>query len=126
MSAPFFISLPSCTRVCLNIAFCQLCVPLCGRFAPNERGAVGCDKLIWGKYTAKWGVQMAGMNVQTRSKARPAFTHLKCKEGNTYCAALPTFYMKYLLYRLSQTPSRAFPYCQTIIKMSRTISRVMS
>ncbi len=22
---------------------------------------------IWGKYTAKWGVQMAGMNFQTRS-----------------------------------------------------------
>ncbi|WP_416390584.1 DUF6783 domain-containing protein [[Clostridium] symbiosum] len=24
------------TGVCLKIAFCQLCVTLCGRFGPNE------------------------------------------------------------------------------------------
>ena len=58
------------TRACLKIAFCQMCVPICGRFAPNERGVVGYGKRIWGKSPAKWGVQMAGMNFQTRS--RPA------------------------------------------------------
>ncbi len=55
---------------CLKIAFCQMCVPLCGRFAPNECGVVGYAKRIWGKYTAKWGVQMAGMNFQTRSSCQ--------------------------------------------------------
>ena len=24
----------------MKIAFCQMCVPICGRFAPNERGVV--------------------------------------------------------------------------------------
>ncbi|MFR3118373.1 MAG: DUF6783 domain-containing protein [[Clostridium] symbiosum] len=28
------------TRACLKIAFCQLCVTLCGRFSPNEGGVV--------------------------------------------------------------------------------------
>ncbi len=55
------------TRACLKIAFRQMCVTLCGRFGPNERGVVGCVKRIWSKYTAKRGVQMAGMNFQTRS-----------------------------------------------------------
>ena len=32
------------TRACLKIAFCQLCVPLCGRFGPNERGVAGYVK----------------------------------------------------------------------------------
>jgi hypothetical protein len=27
-------------RVCLKIALRQMCVPLCGRFGPNERGVV--------------------------------------------------------------------------------------
>ncbi|MFQ9662649.1 DUF6783 domain-containing protein [[Clostridium] symbiosum] len=30
-----------CTRACLKIVFCQLCVTLCGRFGPNEGGVVG-------------------------------------------------------------------------------------
>ena len=42
-------------------------VALCGRFSPNERGVVGYGKRIRAKYTAKRGVQMAGMNFQTRS-----------------------------------------------------------
>jgi hypothetical protein len=28
-------------RVCLKIAFCQMCVTVCGRFVPNEGGVVG-------------------------------------------------------------------------------------
>ncbi|MEO2561979.1 DUF6783 domain-containing protein [[Clostridium] symbiosum] len=44
-------------------------VTLCGRFGPNERGVVGYGKRIRAKSPAKWGVQMAGMNFQTRSRA---------------------------------------------------------
>ena len=54
-------------RVCLKIAFRQLCVPLCGRFGPDEGGVAGYVDRIGTKYAAKWGVQMAGMNFQTGS-----------------------------------------------------------
>ncbi|RJW41798.1 hypothetical protein DXC92_15120 [Clostridiales bacterium TF09-2AC] len=52
----------------MKIAFRQLCVPLCGRFGPDEGGVAGYVDRIGTKYTAKWGVQMAGMNFQTRPK----------------------------------------------------------
>ena len=55
----------ACVRVCLKIAFRQLCVPLCGRFGPNEGGVAGYVDRIGTKYAAKRGVQMAGMNFQT-------------------------------------------------------------
>ncbi|WP_329602258.1 DUF6783 domain-containing protein [Enterocloster hominis (ex Hitch et al. 2024)] len=42
-----------------------MCVPLCGRFGPNEGGVAGYVDRIGAKYTAKWDVQMAGMNFQT-------------------------------------------------------------
>ena len=51
--------------MCLKIAFRQLCVPLCGRFGPDEGGVAGYVDRIGTKYAAKWGVQMAGMNFQT-------------------------------------------------------------
>ena len=53
----------------MKIAFRQLCVPLCGRFGPDEGGVAGYVDRIGTKYAAKWGVQMAGMNFQTRSRA---------------------------------------------------------
>ncbi|WP_334294588.1 DUF6783 domain-containing protein [Enterocloster asparagiformis] len=49
-----------------------MCVPLCGRFGPDEEGVAGYVDRIGTKYAAKWGVQMAGMNLQTRSRARAA------------------------------------------------------
>ena len=55
----------ACVRVCLKIAFRQLCVPLCGRFGPDEGGVAGYVDRIGTKYAAKWGGQMAGMNFQT-------------------------------------------------------------
>ena len=55
------------TRVCLKIAFCQLCVTVCGRFVPNEGGVVGYVDRMRDKSPAKWGVQMAGMNFKTHS-----------------------------------------------------------
>ena len=57
--------------MCLKIAFRQLCVPLCGRFGPDEGGVAGYVDRIGTKYAAKWDVQMAGMNFQTRPKGRP-------------------------------------------------------
>ncbi|WP_329602470.1 DUF6783 domain-containing protein [Enterocloster hominis (ex Hitch et al. 2024)] len=45
-----------------------MCVPLCGRFGPDEGGVAGYVDRIGTKYAAKWGVQMAGMNFQTRSR----------------------------------------------------------
>ena len=58
----FFCSLPIRTRVCLKIAFGKLCVSLCGRFASDEEAVAGYVDRIGAKYTAKWGVQLVGMN----------------------------------------------------------------
>ena len=57
-------------RVCLKIAFRQLCVPLCGRFGPDEGGVAGYVDRIGTKYAAKWGGQMAGMNFQTDPRTK--------------------------------------------------------
>ncbi len=73
----------------MKIAFCQMCVPICGRFAPNERGVVGYAKRIWGKYTAKWGVQMAGMNFQTRSKVTVQSASERIHSSSMICPMLP-------------------------------------
>ena len=42
-------------RGCLKIAFRQLCVPLCGRFGPDEGGVAGYVDRIGTKYAAKGG-----------------------------------------------------------------------
>ena len=83
--------LPFLARACLKIAFRQLCVPLCGRFGPDEGGVAGYVDRIGTKYTAKWGVQMAGMNFQTRSSQerepvylQTAASHDGPDFGNTY------------------------------------------
>ena len=55
------------TRACLKKAFCKMCVTICGRFCPDEGVVAGYDNRIRTKYTAKWGVQIAGMIFQTRS-----------------------------------------------------------
>ena len=55
-------------RAYLKIAFCQLCVTVCGRFVPNEGGVVGYVDRMRDKSPAKWGVQMAGMNFKTHSR----------------------------------------------------------
>ena len=55
-------------RACLKNAFCQMCVTICGRFDPNEGGVAGYVDRMRAKYTAKWGVQLAGMIFQTRSR----------------------------------------------------------
>ena len=57
------------TRACLKIAFCKMCVPICGGFVPKTGGVVGYADCFRGKFPAKWGVQIAGMNFQTRSSS---------------------------------------------------------
>ena len=55
------------SRACLKKAFCKMCVTICGRCCPDEGVVAGYDNRIRVKYTAKWGVQIAGMIFQTRS-----------------------------------------------------------
>ncbi len=47
-----------------------MCVTICGRFLPDEGAVAGYGNRIRVKYTAKWGVQIAGMIFQTRSTIR--------------------------------------------------------
>ncbi|MDB8773920.1 hypothetical protein PNY53_19245, partial [Ruminococcus sp. 1001136sp1] len=54
-------------RACLKKAFCKMCVTICGRFCPIEGGVVGYANRKRAEYTAKWGVQIAGMIFQTGS-----------------------------------------------------------
>ena len=56
------------TRACLKKAFCKMCVTICGRFCPDEGAVAGYGNRIRAKYTAKWGVQIAGMIFQTGSR----------------------------------------------------------
>ena len=46
---------------------CKMCVTICGRFRQDEVAVAGYGNRIRVKYTAKWGVQIAGMIFQTRS-----------------------------------------------------------
>ena len=56
-------------RACLKKAFCKMYVTICGRFCSDEGAVAGYGNRIRAKYTAKWGVQIAGMIFQTGSKA---------------------------------------------------------
>ena len=46
-----------------------MCVTICGRFRPDEGAVAGYSNQIRVKYTAKRGVQIAGMIFQTGSRA---------------------------------------------------------
>ena len=41
-----------------------MCVTICGKFCPDEGAVAGYGNRIRTKYTAKWGVQIAGMLFQ--------------------------------------------------------------
>ena len=60
-------------RACLEKAFCKMCVTICGRFHPDEGAVAGYGNRIRMKYTAKWGVQIAGMILGARSTPDTAF-----------------------------------------------------
>ena len=55
-------------RACLKKAFRELRVSVCERFYPNEGGVAGYGNRMRVKYTAKWGLQIAEMIFQTRSR----------------------------------------------------------
>ncbi len=55
-------------------AFCKMCATICGRFCPDEGIVAGYDNRIRVKSPAKWGVQIAGMIFQTRSRIGLTFT----------------------------------------------------
>ena len=59
-----------------------MCVTICGRFCPDEGVVAGYDNRIRVKYTAKWGVQIAGMIFQTGSKIHQSFKDLKCPNAS--------------------------------------------
>ena len=61
----FFYSM---SRACLKNAFCKMHITICGRFRLNEGGVAGYVNRMKAKYTVNWGVQIAGMIFQTRSK----------------------------------------------------------
>ena len=67
-----------------------MCVTICGRFCPDEGVVAGYDNRIRVKYTAKWGVQIAGMIFQTLW-----FTHHKKSSGrghrNFFCAIISLY-----------------------------------
>jgi len=59
-----------------------MCVTICGRFRLNEGGVAGYANRMRAKYTAKWGVQIAGMIFQTRSRHLQVISSIrKMKEG---------------------------------------------
>ena len=61
--------------MCLKNALRKMCVTICGRFCSDESVVAGYDNRIRTKYTAKWGVQIAGMIFQTRSNVRHSCSH---------------------------------------------------
>ena len=52
-----------------------MCVTICGRFCSDEGVVAGYDNRIRAKYTAKWGVQIAGMIFQTRFSVKKQLTY---------------------------------------------------
>ena len=82
-------------RACLKKAFCKMCVTICGRFCPDEGAVAGYGNRIRAKYTAKWGVQIAGMIFQIRSNL--CIPDVRCR--NIFCYLLFNDY-KELLRRL--------------------------
>ena len=62
------------SRACLKKAFCKMCVTVCGRFCLNEGGVAGYVNRMKVKYAAKWGLQIAGMIFQTRSRVCLSFS----------------------------------------------------
>ena len=52
-----------------------MCVTICGRFRSDEGAVAGYGNRIRVKSPAKWGVQIAGMIFQTRS--RPVYKGMR-------------------------------------------------
>ena len=71
-----------------------MCVTICGRFCPDEGAVAGYGNRIRVKYTAKWGVQIAGMIFQTRSKCiHPEHTLFFMQKGCRISPAAPISFL---------------------------------
>ena len=62
--------------MCLKNAFCKMYATICGRFCLNKGGVAGYVNRMKVKYTAKWGVQIAGMIFKTHSEVHLNFYNL--------------------------------------------------
>ena len=76
-------------RACLKNALRKMCVTICGRFCSDEGVVVDYDNRIRTKYTAKWGVQIAGMIFQTHSSVACRYA---AKQWNPV-----SFYMNFVM-----------------------------
>ena len=89
--------LPS-ARACLQKAFHNMCVTICGRFLPDEGAVAGCGNRIRVKFPAKWGVHIAGMIFQIRSK----HTKRNLRRNKYSSDEVPFFTIILLLFPQSQ------------------------
>ena len=89
--------LPS-ARACLQKAFHNMCVTICGRFHPDKGAVAGCGNRIRVKFPAKWGVHIAGMIFQTRSK----HTKRNLRRNKYSSDEVPFFTIILLLFPQSQ------------------------
>ena len=89
--------LPS-ARACLQKAFHNMCVTICGRFHPDKGAVAGCGNRIQVKFPAKWGVHIAGMIFQTRSK----HTKRNLRRNKYSSDEVPFFTIILLLFPQSQ------------------------
>ncbi|WP_342981621.1 DUF6783 domain-containing protein [Ruminococcus sp. 2227st1_E6_2227SCRN_220401] len=58
---------------------------MCGRFCPDEGAVAGYGNRIRAKYTAKWGVQIAGMIFQTGSNSAVSSHQCLQPTTNIFC-----------------------------------------
>lgn len=89
--------LPS-ARACLQKAFHNMCVTICGRFHPDKGAVAGCGNRIRVKFPAKWGVHIAGMIFQIRSK----HTKRNLRRNKYSSDEVPFFTIILLLFLQSQ------------------------
>ncbi|MFR5151687.1 MAG: DUF6783 domain-containing protein [Ruminococcus sp.] len=60
-----------------------MCVTICGKFCPDEGAVEGYGNRIRTKYTAKWGVQIAGMLFSNMLCGKTLQKYQKCKKTHT-------------------------------------------
>lgn len=64
-----------------------MCFTVCGEFIPNLGVIAGYVDEIWDEFSAKWGVQIEGMNFKTRSSIMMDVTGVS-REGEVRCLAI--------------------------------------
>ena len=82
---------------CLKNAFCKMYVTICGRFCLNEGGVAGYVNWMKAKSHAKWGVKIAGMIFQTRSKGAAG---VLCQPPDTFVKGGWCWWLHTVIYLL--------------------------